>query len=101
MVISNDLRDYLRLPPDSTEDLTSFLAAAQSKARTAGIPVLRHNAQYDIFIKALAGLYYDNRGIGLADSSVEAAAKRMIDSFVLELRYAGEDPEVDEGGEGE
>lgn len=77
------------------EEVDIYLQAAKSKARTAGIRDFQNNAQYDMFVLALAGLYYDNRGIGFADPSVEAAAKRMVDAFVLELRYAKEDSSMD------
>lgn len=80
--------DYLTIPVDS------YLSAAESKARTAGIPDFQNNAQYDLFIMALAAMYYDNRGMvfdGTRPDFVEAAARRMTDSFVLELRYAKED----------
>lgn len=80
--------DYLTISVDS------YLSAAKSKARTAGIPDFQNNAQYDLFIKALAALYYDNRGMafdGARPDFVEAAAQRIINSFVLELRYAKED----------
>ena len=36
-----------------------------------------------------AAMYYDNRGMG--QIGADDAAQRMINSFVLELRYAGED----------
>jgi hypothetical protein len=98
MVTASNLRTYLRLPPDA-EDVSGFLAAAQSKARTAGIPVFAHNAQYDLFIKALAAMYYDNRGLGFADPSAEASAQRIINAFVLELRHAEEDPATEGDGE--
>ncbi|MDD4564777.1 MAG: head-tail connector protein [Eubacteriales bacterium] len=92
------LRAYLRLPSSSTEDLTGYLAAAQSKARTAGIPAFNHNAQYDMFIHALAGLYYDNRGLTFENASTSyntAAIDRLINAYVLELRHAEEDPVTD------
>ena len=97
-VTTENLKDYLRLPSDSTEDLKGYLAAAQSKARTAGIPAFQHNAQYDMFIKALAGMYYDNRGMVFDDPALAAAAERITNAFVIELRYAEEDPEGGEGG---
>lgn len=37
----------------------------------------------------MAAMYYDKRGMG--QMGLEADVQRMIDSFVLELRYAGED----------
>ena len=76
-------------------NVDSYLAAAKSKARSAGIPVFENNAQYDQFILALAAMYYDNRGMafeGARTDLSEAAAKNIINSFVLELRYATEDP---------
>lgn len=99
-VTIENLKDYLRLPSDSTEDLTGYLAAARSKARTAGIPAFTHNAQYDLFIMSLAGMYYDNRGMEPDNPASAAAMERMISSFVLELRYAEEDPEIGVGGDG-
>lgn len=80
--------DYLTIPVDS------YLSAAKSKARTAGIPDFQNNAQYDLFILALAGMYYDNRGMtfdGARPDYNEQAAQRIINSFVHELRYAEED----------
>jgi hypothetical protein len=98
MAVSTDtLRAYLGLMPDDTADLTLYLSAAKSKAQTAGIPDFENNAQYDIFLLALAAMYYDNRGMtyaaGGSAAAVDAAALRMIESFVWELRYAGEDDE--------
>ena len=69
-----------------TANVDGYLMAAQSKARAAGVPAFTNNAQYDLFIMALAAMYYDNRAF-----QAPADAQRMIDSFVLELRYAGED----------
>jgi hypothetical protein len=88
------LRGYLRLAPDDPADLDLFIAAAKSKARAAGVPDYAHNAQYDIFILALAAMYYDNRGMsfpGTYQQAAEENARRMINAFVLELRYAEED----------
>lgn len=90
------LREYLRLPPDSTENLTGYLAAAKSKARAAGIPEYAANAQYDMFIYALATYYYENRGMAFTGSyqaTAEENARKLINSFVLELRYSDEDSE--------
>lgn len=93
-VTEQKLQEYLRLPPDSTEDLSGYLAAAQSKARAAGVPVFKNNAQYDLFILALASMYYENRGMAFSGSyqaTAEENARKLINSFVLELRYATED----------
>jgi len=101
-VTDKALREYLRLPPDSAEDLTGYLAAAKAKARAAGIPDYQSNAQYDLFLLALSALYYDSRGMAFSGSYQAAAednARKLINSFVLELRHAGETPEGDEGAE--
>lgn len=88
------LKAYLGLPPDSSGYLEGYLAAARSKARAAGIPDYESNASYDLFIYALAAMYYDNRGLAFSGSyqaTAEENARKLINSFVLELRYAGED----------
>lgn len=85
------LRDFLALPEAGREDQVLYwcLSAARSKARSAGIPDYQENAQYNLFLYALAAMYYDNRGMGQVGT--EDSAQRMINSFVLELRHAGED----------
>jgi len=75
----------------STESVDVYLQAAKSKARAAGIREYTNNAQYDLFIMALAGMYYDNRAMTFQNPADAANAQRMIDSFVLELRYGDED----------
>ena len=84
------LRTYLRLPEDDPEDLTLYLNAARAKAVVAGIPDFAHNAQYDLFLYALAGMYYENRSLGFAgnNQAAERNARNLINSFVLELRYS-------------
>lgn len=77
--------DYL------TESVDAYLQAAKSKAKAAGIREYANNAQYDLFIMALAAMYYDNRGMTFQNPADAANAQRMIDSFVLELRYGDED----------
>ena len=92
------LRKYLRLTPDTDEELSLYLDAAKAKAKAAGIPDL-NNAQYDLFLYALAAMYHDNRGMafsGAYQATAEETAKKMIDGFVLELRYS--DPEDGDGG---
>ena len=96
MVDIAKLREYLNMPPDMNDDIAELcLSAAKSKARTAGIPEFQNNAQYDLFLCALAGLWYDNRNMcfvgNSGNASIERAARDMINSFVLELRYAEED----------
>ena len=94
------LRAYLSLPPDSAEDVSLYLEAARDKARAAGIPDYRDNTLYDLFLYALAAMYYDNRGFtftGSYQATAEENARRLINSFVLELRYAGERTEAEDG----
>lgn len=90
------LKDYLRLPPDSTEDLSGYLAAAKAKARAAGVPDFQNNGQYDIFLLSLASMYYENRGLSFSGSyqaTAESNMKKLVNSYVLELRHAKEDDE--------
>jgi hypothetical protein len=77
--------EYTTIPVDA------YINAAKSKARAAGIPEFQNNAQYDLFIMALAAMYYDNRGMTFQNPADAANAERMINSFVLELRYGDED----------
>lgn len=93
-VTTETLAEYLRLPPDNAEDLRPYIAAAKSKARSAGIPDYQYNASYDLFLHALAAMYYDNRGLAFSGSyqaTAEANATKLVNSFVLALRHAGED----------
>lgn len=99
MVTKDDLMNYLNLPPDADEDglIELSLNAAKSKARVAGIPNFQNNAQYDLFLCALAGCWYDNRNLGFIGSgnrgttNAEVNMRALINSHVLELRYASED----------
>lgn len=98
MITVDDFREYLNLPPDAdTAFLEQCLKAAKSKARAAGLPNFQDNAQYDLFLCALAGCWYDNRNLGFIGSgnrgtaNAEANMRAMINSHVLELRYATED----------
>lgn len=98
-VTTDDLRNYINLPPDSTEDVSVYLNAARSKARAAGIPDFANNAHYDLFVLALADMFYENKGMAFSGSyqaTAEENARKLINSFVLELRYASEDGESDE-----
>lgn len=97
MVTVKELREYLNLPPDDDGIAERCLAAAKSKAAAAGIKVFKKNAQYDLFLCALAGCWYDNRNFGFIGSgnrgtaNAEENARKLINAFVLELRYAKED----------
>ena len=86
-VTTGTLREYLRLPPDSAEKISIYLNAAKTKAKAAGIPDYKKNAQYDMFILALSSLYYECRSIG----GIDEKAQTMINSFVIELRNSGKE----------
>ena len=91
MATTAGLASYLRLLPDDSEDLTLYLNAAKAKAAAAGIPELENNDLYDLFLYALAAFYYDNRGMtfaGTYQGTAEENARRLINSFVLTLRYS-------------
>lgn len=94
-VTVGSFRDYINPPPDVTDaQLESWIAAAKSEARTAGVPDFSNNAQYDLFICSLAAWYYDNRGLqvsGTYQATALETKKKMTDSFILQLRYATED----------
>ena len=91
-VTTSDLIAYLH-PADENEDLSKYFATARSKARSAGIPEFKHNAQYDMFLLALSAMYYDNRGMAATGGITIPDIQKMIDAYVLELRYATEDPD--------
>ena len=105
MVNVEKLRAYLNPPPDIGDDkLTMWLNAARSEARSAGVPEYQNNAQYDLFILALAGWYYDNRGMqvsGTYQATALETMQKIKNSFVLQLRHATEDPEEETSEESE
>ena len=101
-VKAHELAEYLRLPPDAAEELKPYLAAAIAKATAAGVPEFKNNAMYDMFIMALAAMYYENRGMAYSGSyqaTAEENARKLINSFVLELRYAEDGESSDEDGD--
>lgn len=98
--------NWTNLGETAAVEAASYLASAISKARSSGVPNFSHNANYDMFIKNLAAMYRDNKGMAFSGSyqaTAEATAKKMINGFVLELRHATEDPVEDdnEGGDDE
>lgn len=97
MVTLEDFREYSGIPPDLPDGkIKRYLDAARSKARTAGVPDFQDNAEYDLFLLALADHFYNNRGMAYSGSyqaTAQATAQAMIDSFVLTLRHAREDNE--------
>ncbi len=97
MLSITTLKDYIGMPPDAADTVAELcLNAAKSKSRAAGIPDYKNNAQYDLFLCALASCWYDNRGMTFVGASANPEnAQMLINSFVLELRHAGEDPVVE------
>lgn len=95
MVTVANFREYLNPAPDTSDtQLEMWINAAKSEARTAGVPEYKHNAQYDLFIYALGAWYYDNRGMqvsGTYQATALETKKKITDTFVLQLRHAGED----------
>lgn len=99
-VTVEDLNEHLGYPEENAKKLDRYMSAAISKARAAGVPQYKNNAQYDLFILNLAAMYYDNRGMAFSGSyqaTAEDNARKMINSYVLELRWAGEDCAEDGG----
>ena len=86
------LAKYLGLMPDEDTTIADLaLAAAIDKATGAGVPQFTNNAHYDLFILALAGAWYDHRSLappGSASMAGTEAMQRLVNQFVLELRYA-------------
>lgn len=105
MVTVENLRVYLNCSPETTDSqLAMWLDAAKSEARTAGVPDFQHNAHYDLFIYSLASWYYDNRGMqvsGTYQATARETMQKIKDAFVLQLRYAEEDPETSSEEESE
>lgn len=103
MVTVSWFRDYLNPAPDITDKQLEFwLAAAKSEARAAGVPEYKNNAEYDLFICSLGAWYYDNRGMqvsGTYQATARDTMQKIKDSFVLQLRHAGEDEASDEDGD--
>lgn len=104
MVTVEGLRDYLNSAPDTaTSQLSMWLDAAKSEARSAGVPDFQNNALYDLFLYSLAAWYYDNRGLqvsGAYQATTRETMQKIKDSFVLQLRYATEDS-TEEDGDGD
>ncbi len=86
----NDLASYLRLPPDSSEDLQPFIDAAKAEAQSAGVPDFQANPLYDQYIKEIAGEFYENRSMGISGAYPDvtvANIERMKNGMTLKLRY--------------
>lgn len=97
-VTTKSLREYMGIAPDDSQDLSMYIDAAKAKAKAAGVREFKNNALYDLFIHELAAHYYDNRGLAVSGSyqaTAEETARKICNSFVLELRYA-EDGDLDE-----
>ena len=100
-VDSKSLHEYMRNPPDCSEDLSMYINAAKARAKAAGVPEFKNNALYDMFIHELATHFYENRGLsvsGTYQATAEQTARNITNSYVLQLRYA-EDGEAPTGGD--
>ena len=87
------LKEYLRLMPDESPVIAQLaLDAAIEKARGAGVPDYEDNAYYDLFIYALASAWYDNRNLQAPGTNQNGAdaMQKLVNQFVLELRYRGD-----------
>ena len=93
---------YLGLLPDEDTAIAQMaLDAAIAKATGAGIPAFKNNPHYDLFIYSLAALWYDNRGLttpGTATIGGAESIEHLVNSFVLELRYAKDGEASDTDG---
>lgn len=90
-VTAEKLKTYLRIPPDSTEDLSAYLEAAIAWCTNAGVTPRYADPLYDLLILKLAAQEYDNRAMGNMagePDKAEEARQRMLNAFVLNLRYA-------------
>lgn len=85
------LAKYLGLMPDEDTTIAKLaLDAAKAKAAAAGVSERENDPYYDLFIYSLAGAWYDYRNVsspGLATQAGAEAMQRLVNQFVLELRY--------------
>lgn len=85
------LKRYLRVQTDSEEELTEYLYAAIAYCRNGGVAYREDDPLYDLLIYKLAAQEYDNRGLSAAGTDMRSAEEnrqRMLNSFMLNLRYA-------------
>ena len=85
------LKRYLRIRTDSEEELTEYLYAAIAYCRNGGVAYREDDPLYDLLIYKLAAQEYDNRGLGFAGTDTrtsEETRQQMLNSFILNLRYA-------------
>ena len=99
MVTAENLRTYLRLPPDDPETLDGYLSAAKAKAKSAGIPDFQSNGLYDQFLLQFAGLLYDARSMD-PNAADPVKVQMLVNSFVLPLRYTTEEDPPEGDGDG-
>lgn len=91
------LRTYLRLPEEADGELAAYLEAAIAYCSNAGVPPRAADPLYDLLILKLAAQEYDNRGLGFAGSdnrTSEETRQRMLNSFMLNLRYVADEQEA-------
>ena len=83
-----------------------YVRAAIRYELLAGLRTARDAVAYidenetDLLILSLAGFYYENRSLGFSGVSqvAEVSMRRLLNSFVLELRHS-EDSASDESGD--
>lgn len=78
-------------PADSDPELEAYMNAAVAWCANAGVPYRANDPLYDLLILKLAAQEYDNRAMGNMagePDKAEEARQRMLNSFVLNLRYA-------------
>jgi hypothetical protein len=90
MVTLEEFKEYIH---DDSPIAKLCFEAAKQKAKTAGVPEFKNNAQYDMFILALGGYWYDNRSL-MDIGGDNTAVQNMINAFVLELRTTEEEENV-------
>ncbi len=76
---------------DSDPEMEAYLNAAVAWCSNAGVPYRANDPLYDLLILKIAAQEYDNRGLGFAGTDTrtsEETRQRMLNSFILNLRYA-------------
>ena len=78
-------------PADSDPELEAYMNAAVAWCANAGVPYRANDPLYDLLIYKLAAQEYDVRALGNMSGEpdkAEEARQRMLNSFILNLRYA-------------
>ncbi len=78
-------------PESDDPELKAYLDAAVALCTNAGVAYRENDPLYDLLILKLAAQEYDNRAMGNMagePDKAEEARQRMLNAFVLNLRYA-------------